>query len=58
MRIPTESPGIAESRVFLKASIDKIYVGVAFLLIPIRVTSSPILHYPYSTVPVATIPLP
>jgi len=55
---PTESPGIAESKVFLNASIERTFTPVGFLLIPIKVKSSPGLHIPCSTVPVATAPLP
>jgi cyclase len=39
-------------------SIPVIVVGTGFLLIPIRCTSSPTLHFPCSTVPVTTVPLP
>lgn len=52
------SPASPASNVFLNVSIPVIVVGIGFLLIPIKWTSSLTLHLPYSTVPVTTVPLP
>lgn len=57
-KTPTLSPASPKSNVFLKVSIPVIVVGIDFLFTPIKWTSSPTLHFPYSTVPVTTVPLP
>lgn len=55
---PTLSPASALSIYLWKVSIPVTVVGVCFLLIPIKWTSSLTFKRPYSIVPVQTVPLP
>lgn len=55
---PTLSPASALSIYLWKVSIPVTVVGVCFLLIPTKCTSSFIFNIPYSMVPVQTVPLP
>ena len=57
-KAPTLSPASALSIDLWKVSIPVTVVGVCFLLIPIKCTSSFTFKRPYSMVPVQTVPLP